>query len=209
MRRVLAGHGIDRFRLSGLPCIVRTSTSLVLGLHELATNSAKHGALSVEGGTVAVEWHAEGGKIEVLWSERGGPVVREPARQGFGATVLRALGARSEFLPEGLKVTFSIIGSGCAEGTDPGNGLSGRRSEAEVLRIERTSSGHAVARIGNHWLPGIYADTEAARLASRLPDRVLRALWGEGEGLPEPDERRPLTAANLEVARRRWLAREI
>lgn len=209
MRRILAGHGIDRFRFSGVPCIVRTSTSLVLGLHELATNSAKYGALSAEGGMVAVEWHAETGKIEVLWSERGGPVVQEPTRRGFGSTVLRSLGARTEFLPEGLNATFSIIGSASADQVAAGDGIPERRSETAVLRIERTASGHAVARIGSHWLPGIYADTEAARLASRLPDRVLRMLWGEDEGFPEVGERNPLTAAKLEVARRRWLAREI
>jgi two-component sensor histidine kinase len=60
--------------------------------HELATNAAKHGALSVPGGRVAVSWRLEDGAPGVLrlrWAETGGPpVARPPTRRGFGSRVL-------------------------------------------------------------------------------------------------------------------------
>jgi PAS domain S-box-containing protein len=87
--------------------------SLGLALHELATNAAKHGALTRAKGRVSVEWRwrePEDGGIEIVWSERGGPKVAAADHRGFGSLVIqhslsRALGANVEmaFLPEGLR----------------------------------------------------------------------------------------------------------
>jgi PAS domain S-box-containing protein len=91
----------------------RAAQTLGLILHELATNAAKHGALSVPEGRVAVTWGVEpgpgGGRFRLDWRERDGPTVRPPARQGFGRTLIeRAIAyelkgeARLDFHPEGL-----------------------------------------------------------------------------------------------------------
>jgi PAS domain S-box-containing protein len=69
--------------------------AVVLALHELATNAAKHGALSVPEGAVALGWTvcSEGG-AEMVWQESGGPRVTPPAEgsRGFGSRLLeRAL----------------------------------------------------------------------------------------------------------------------
>jgi two-component sensor histidine kinase len=58
-------------------------------IHELATNAAKHGALSVKSGRVAVRWGltADGHEESPLcieWEERGGPQVVPPTRSGLG-----------------------------------------------------------------------------------------------------------------------------
>jgi PAS domain S-box-containing protein len=60
--------------------------SLNYALHELATNAAKYGALSVPGGTVAIDWHRQsGGRVALRWVERGGPPVEAPpTHEGFG-----------------------------------------------------------------------------------------------------------------------------
>jgi two-component sensor histidine kinase len=80
---------------------------LAMVLHELATNAAKHGALSAPGGAVEVRWRArrragEDGLLRLRWTETGGPpVFAAPARRGFGTRVVEAtvrgqLGGRVE-----------------------------------------------------------------------------------------------------------------
>jgi PAS domain S-box-containing protein len=93
------------------------ATQLIgLALHELATNAAKHGALTTPAGTVAIAWHAEqpGADIRLTWQERNGPPVAPPTRRGFGHTVLermaQSLDAKVslEFLPGGLRWSLLI-----------------------------------------------------------------------------------------------------
>nr|WP_280842839.1 PAS domain S-box protein [Pararoseomonas baculiformis] len=69
-----------------------TAQPLAMAVHELATNAAKHGALSVPEGRVSVSWHLGAGTPGVLrlrWAEAGGPLVTQPpTRRGFGSRVL-------------------------------------------------------------------------------------------------------------------------
>lgn len=92
-----AGQG-DRVAAAG-PYVAfgpRASLSLSLLLHELATNAAKYGALSVPEGRIAVEWRLEGAPGEedlVLdWTEVGGPPATAPSgrgRKGFGSRLIQ------------------------------------------------------------------------------------------------------------------------
>uniref|UniRef100_UPI0022EA1C56 sensor histidine kinase n=1 Tax=Falsiroseomonas oryzae TaxID=2766473 RepID=UPI0022EA1C56 len=78
--------------------------ALSMAFHELATNAAKHGALSVPAGRVELRWRlapaAAPEELVLSWSESGGPPVpAPPAHRGFGsslvaATVTRQLGGR-------------------------------------------------------------------------------------------------------------------
>lgn len=108
-----------RFNISGPSFRLRPKLALGLSmaLHELATNAAKYGALSVDDGKVDVSWKIErqdaGDVLELHWSESGGPVVETPSQTGFGSRLLeralaRELGARAklEFRSEG--VAFSM-----------------------------------------------------------------------------------------------------
>lgn len=67
--------------------------AVAMVLHELATNAAKYGALSVPSGRVSVAWTVEAdGTLDLSWSESGGPRVAQPKRRGFGLTIIgRAL----------------------------------------------------------------------------------------------------------------------
>jgi PAS domain S-box-containing protein len=67
--------------------------ALAMALHELATNAAKYGALSVPVGRVAVSWMRGGaGGLTIRWAESGGPAVAKPSRRGLGMAMLgRAL----------------------------------------------------------------------------------------------------------------------
>ncbi|EAQ04693.1 hypothetical protein OB2597_05405 [Pseudooceanicola batsensis HTCC2597] len=66
-----------------------------LALHELATNAAKHGALSVPEGRVELEWHREEGagqpRIVLHWQEFDGPRVAPPEQRGFGSRLLETI----------------------------------------------------------------------------------------------------------------------
>ena len=61
-------------------------------LHELATNAAKYGALSVVEGRVEVKWSlAANDRLILTWTENGGPAVTKPTRQGFGTRVMERM----------------------------------------------------------------------------------------------------------------------
>jgi two-component system CheB/CheR fusion protein len=90
-------------------------TSLALVLHELATNAAKYGALSVPAGRVRVAWTVADDVLLLDWRESGGPPVKDASPQeGFGSLLARRsvngqLGGQLtfEWNPEGLAVRLS------------------------------------------------------------------------------------------------------
>ena len=62
------------------------TTILALVIHELATNSLKYGALSVETGTLDVSCSAQGEAVTIIWTETGGPLVQAPTvAPGYGS----------------------------------------------------------------------------------------------------------------------------
>jgi len=67
-----------------------SSTALALVIHELATNSAKYGALSQSSGTLDVSCNAhDDDDLIVMWTERGGPPVVAPETLGgFGSKLM-------------------------------------------------------------------------------------------------------------------------
>jgi PAS domain S-box-containing protein len=81
-------------------------------LHELATNAAKYGALSVPNGQVRTEWsHEQNGQLVLHWTEKGGPPVEPPTRRGFGARVMENM-VRGQFKCE-LKFDWHPEGLAC------------------------------------------------------------------------------------------------
>jgi PAS domain S-box-containing protein len=66
--------------------------AIAVALHELATNAAKYGALSVAEGRVRVEWsRAADGQLVLRWTEAGGPPVNPPMRKGIGTHIMEAM----------------------------------------------------------------------------------------------------------------------
>jgi two-component sensor histidine kinase len=78
------------------------ATALALVFHELATNSLKYGALSVETGVLDVSSDSQGEDVLVTWTERGGPAIAAPTgAAGYGSTLVERsmtaqLGGRME-----------------------------------------------------------------------------------------------------------------
>jgi PAS domain S-box-containing protein len=97
VRDATAHHSRERIHASGpeIKLNPRSAVSLVMALHELCTNAAKYGALSVPDGEVAIEWRITDDHMLVLeWKESGGPPVADAPRRGFGFRMIeRALAA--------------------------------------------------------------------------------------------------------------------
>ena len=110
-----------RIRLSGpdVPITSQLAVSLGMVAHELTTNVAKFGALSIYGGTVEVTWsetiEANRRRLDFDWIESGGPPVKQPTRQGFGSRMLEfvmpgQIQAKTsiDYRPDGVRVHCSV-----------------------------------------------------------------------------------------------------
>ena len=89
----LAGTGDSaRTEIDGPEIAVgsESATNVALVVHELATNAAKYGALSVPGGRVHVSWAVTKDRLVLSWEEADGPVITGPPEQeGFGSVLAR------------------------------------------------------------------------------------------------------------------------
>jgi PAS domain S-box-containing protein len=107
----------DKIEIKGpnISLLPATAQGLALALHELATNAAKHGALSSLTGKVALNWQVQPETLSLHWVESGGPQIAPPAARSFGLKVIRAsieqqLGGESIFDwdARGLRCSLSI-----------------------------------------------------------------------------------------------------
>jgi two-component sensor histidine kinase len=94
----------SRVTLSGSDLILPERIAVLVGMaiHELTTNAAKYGALSVLGGSLSVRWHQSGPNLEIHWQERDAPIAREVKRVGFGTRLLK------EILPKQIAASIDI-----------------------------------------------------------------------------------------------------
>ena len=113
-----AGAAGNRVSLEGPPVTLgsRAYQTLALVFHEMMTNAAKYGALSVPSGHLAIGWRLEAeGPLVVHWQESGGPSVVAPTRRGFGSVVVEQtipfeLGGESrvDYRPGGVEGHFTV-----------------------------------------------------------------------------------------------------
>lgn len=100
----------------------REALGLGMAIHELVTNAAKYGALSVPEGSVTVS-ASEDREVNsalprrIVWEESGGPEVSSPAtgERGFGSFLIEQILAADvngvaeiEYRPEGLRCTVQM-----------------------------------------------------------------------------------------------------
>jgi two-component sensor histidine kinase len=105
-----------RASISGVSVLLspQHAQNFTLALHELATNSAKYGALSNTTGKVKVSWTIEpdqsGSVLKFRWQESGGPPVSPPARQGFGSQLLKGIfsDVRLEYPVKGVTCDIEV-----------------------------------------------------------------------------------------------------
>jgi PAS domain S-box-containing protein len=110
----LSGNTID---IEGPDVVLNPASAqtIALALHELATNAAKYGALSVSKGCLTLGWNLDERTVKFHWRESGGPETAAPNRKGFGTRIIVAsieqqLGGKVllNWHTEGLFCVFSI-----------------------------------------------------------------------------------------------------
>jgi PAS domain S-box-containing protein len=109
-RRELAPYATsDNTDIDGPEVLLKPQAGQVVAmvLHELVTNAAKYGALSVPGGRVSVHWthgpneHAQSW-LCINWQERGGPIVAPESQSSYGTNVIR------DMIPYSLRGTVDL-----------------------------------------------------------------------------------------------------
>lgn len=110
----------DRITIGGNPVGLteRAFGVFALLLHEMMTNSAKYGSLSVPSGRLDISWAMSAeGDCELSWIESGGPEVVPPTRRGFGSnliekTIAHDLGGTVDidYAPDGLRARIIVPG---------------------------------------------------------------------------------------------------
>jgi PAS domain S-box-containing protein len=108
---------VDKIEINGpkVSLMPHMAQALALALHELATNAAKHGALSSAAGKVRVTWQLRPELLTLQWVERGGPRIAPPSSSSFGLKVIstsvdKQLGGKATFdwEPQGMQCQLSI-----------------------------------------------------------------------------------------------------
>jgi len=172
-----------------------------LVLHELATNAAKHGALSASAGRVDLAWEVDPATsgLALRWAESGGPpVMAPPRRRGFGsklieATVRRQLRGtiRQHWEPDGFRCEMSwdsewllrrddagaeakMAGAAVASATERLAGCRVLLVEDEVLVAMEMEQ--ALRDLGCQILGPAATLEEALRLAQSEADRIDAAV---------------------------------
>jgi two-component system CheB/CheR fusion protein len=119
VRQELAPFDLKRIAVKGPDINLKPRQSLSVGMlvHELATNAAKYGALSVSSGRIEIEWSKteSEGQFNLFWRERDGPKITKSTQRGFGLTLVERevqynLRGKAEidFEPDGLAVALEI-----------------------------------------------------------------------------------------------------
>jgi len=99
VRRELAPYATrGNTDIDGPAVMLKAEAGQAMGmvLHELATNAAKYGALSVQNGRVSIRWEQRMNghprpNLVLDWREVGGPSVIAPTNSGFGTSTIRDL----------------------------------------------------------------------------------------------------------------------
>ncbi|MDZ4363760.1 MHYT domain-containing protein [Brevundimonas sp.] len=92
LSKELRPYSSEQIRLEGPEIWLEAPQALAMGMiaHELATNAAKYGALSLAGGCVRIVWADvdADGRVTMDWNESDGPPVTPPSRTGFGSRLI-------------------------------------------------------------------------------------------------------------------------
>jgi two-component sensor histidine kinase len=110
VRNELAPYAADsNVTISGTDVLLNAAETQAVArvLHELATNGAKYGALSIPGGQVSVNWDLKPNgaltHLNLVWRELGGPPAASEHPSSYGTNLIRNL------IPHELGGTVDLV----------------------------------------------------------------------------------------------------
>ncbi|MFB9950804.1 HWE histidine kinase domain-containing protein [Rhizobium puerariae] len=194
----------------------RAFSVMALVLHEMSTNAAKYGSLSVDGGQLDIGWsRLQNGDCELIWTESGGPPASPPTRTGFGSVLIsRSVPyelegeARVDYPGEGVKARFLIPSKHIhrdeeppgsepesSVGAAPKADIPSRLSEIELLLVEDQMliAADVEAMLAHHGISKVTTTPSVADAFRRLKDftpdvAILDVNLGSGTSLPIAEE---------------------
>jgi len=108
----------------------RLALTMALLIHELATNAAKYGALSIASGKLAICWLVSDGTLSLEWREIGGPPVAAPAHRG-----LRLFSRALDQFNGSVEMSFEEPGLACELKAALPKDMPSRHAEAETVAV--------------------------------------------------------------------------
>ncbi|MBW6424761.1 GAF domain-containing protein [Rhizobium sp. XQZ8] len=194
----------------------RAFSVMALVLHEMSTNAAKYGSLSVTGGQLDIEWsRLENGDCEIFWIENGGPPAKAPTRTGFGSVLIsRSVpyelegAAKVDYPPEGVRARFLVPSKHIHRDDDatetevithdvpaPVEMSAPRLADLELLLVEDQMliAADVEAMLADHGIEKVTTTPSAADAFRRLKDftpdvAILDVNLGSGTSLPIAEE---------------------
>ncbi|MCJ9671784.1 MULTISPECIES: HWE histidine kinase domain-containing protein [unclassified Neorhizobium] len=194
----------------------RAFSVMALVLHEMSTNAAKYGSLSVNGGRLDIEWRRlANNDCELVWTENGGPLVSPPFRAGFGSVLItRSVPyelegeAKIEYPPEGVRARFVVPSKHIhgdeeladVEAEESGSVVSHdavapRLQDLEFLLVEDQMliAADVEAMLADHGIDKVTTTPSAADAFRKLEDirfdvAILDVNLGSGTSLPIAEE---------------------
>ena len=191
------GEGV---RFTGAPVHLNPQaySTIALVIHELVTNSAKYGSLSVAAGKVDINWQRDkAGDLMLDWRERGGPTVKPPERKGFGSTIIEHsvpydLGgdATIRFDPDGLRASFRVPARHVVESVEPVRGAIAAARTSPIAAAKATAdltllAGKRVLLVEDSLIIALDADDILRRLGAA--DVVTDGTVAGSVGILETD----------------------
>ena len=160
--RVLLAPYLDRVTLSGPDVFLEPDPSFALSsaVHELATNAAKYGSLSVPDGQLALSWTVnrsdESMTLELDWIERGGP----PPRRGAAHRLRVAPDRHGDRAPARRRARPHVRAGRARRAPDPSAhpralAAAGRAGRSPWSRSGRTASNRIAGSSGKRGSPSI------------------------------------------------------
>jgi two-component sensor histidine kinase/two-component SAPR family response regulator len=185
----------DNISIRGPAISVRAdiAQNFALAIHEMATNAAKYGALSVAGGKLQVSWRLDGDELRLNWIESGSTPVSPPTKLGFGSKVIDASINRqlkgvveNDWAAHGL---HSVLRIPAEHFSSPALVLAARQSQRRteaVTHLTRSFSGQRVLLVEDEPIVALMMKTALSEMGADVMgpyDSLADAMSVEIRGL--------------------------
>jgi two-component sensor histidine kinase/DNA-binding response OmpR family regulator len=179
-------NGQDRVSATGPAAMLQPATAqaVALALHELATNAAKYGALSIDTGRLQLAWAIGDTALEIEWLETGGPTAAPPSQLGFGLSIVRSSieaqfrgGVAYDWRPEGLCCRLSIPRAQIVN-PEPESQVAKIAAKPQAIERPRSLAGKHLLMVEDEFLVGMMAKKTLEQLGAKVSGPYARLADG-------------------------------